>query len=864
MSDASTTAPPPPVAAEPGRRRGPAGKRGLAVARRHPVGAAAALYAVLSVLVFLPGFLPGRTLSASDLLWTASPWSSSVPHGIGLFGANREQADAVQVFQPFLDVTRRRLPDVPLWNPYVMLGRPYVGNAQSAVFSPFNVPGYVLGVWRGLAPIAALKLFVAAFGMFLLARALALRYGGALLAGLVFGFSLWMVTWVSWPTVSVWAFMPWLALLTEQLIRRPRAAPFAGLAVVVALQYFGGHPESSFHALLLTALYWLVRVLAIGPRDPRTVGRRAAAFAGALVAGTLLAALAIVPFLELLHRSVDLDIRAFFGPSHADHRYLFGLFLHDYWGRQTRTPLEFPSAMEEHAYYLGALTLALAAAALVLRPTRQRAAFAVIGAVALAVTVGIPPFFGLITTLPGFNTAHNSRLAVIFVFCAALLAGWGLDDLTRGPWPARRRRMLAAGAVALLLFPLAVMVADGTLAPGRLGAAFKVAWLFQDPPAVVPPALGSQNTSLADLKIPAPPASIDQVVRLASLLEWLVLAGLAAVLLVLRLRGRLGATTFVVLALALVTADLFKAGVGYNPGIPVDHADPPATGALRYLQARGDERFAALDATHAQARLPPLPPDVGMRYGLYDARGYDYPIEKRFDRFWHGRVAGRPECLYAFCPQTVGRTPRALRSLGLLGVQHLLQDRRDVPLADPRARLVYDGPDARVYANGYAVPHAYLVGRQQAVAGENQAFAAVTAAGFDPRATAVTEAPVPSVPAQDPAASPAPAGAATIERYEDERVVVRARARAASLLVLTDSWAPGWKATVDGRDAEVRRVDYLVRGVAVPAGRHRVELRYAPASWRAGWITSLVALLALGALVVLERRRARGRPPRSP
>ena len=77
--------------------------------------------------------------------------------------------------------------------------------------------------------------------------------------------------------------------------------------------------------------------------------------------------------------------------------------------------------------------------------------------------------------------------------------------------------------------------------------------------------------------------------------------------------------------------------------------------------------------------------------------------------------------------------------------------------------------------------------------------------------------------------------------------------------MLADSWYPGWKATVDGRDAEVHRVDYLIRGVVVPPGRHRVELRYQPASWRAGWILSLVTALGLTAAVLVPLRRRRGR-----
>ena len=52
------------------------------------------------------------------------------------------------------------------------------------------------------------------------------------------------------------------------------------------------------------------------------------------------------------------------------------------------------------------------------------------------------------------------------------------------------------------------------------------------------------------------------------------------------------------------------------------------------------------------------------------------------------------------------------------------------------------------------------------------------------------------------------------------------------MLVLTDNAYPGWKAKVDGKDAPVERVDYIFRGVRVPAGAHRVEFRFEPATGR--------------------------------
>ena len=54
------------------------------------------------------------------------------------------------------------LPSAPLWNPLIMGGRPLLADAQSAVYSPFSVPSYVLPFWKSLGWVAVLKLWVAA------------------------------------------------------------------------------------------------------------------------------------------------------------------------------------------------------------------------------------------------------------------------------------------------------------------------------------------------------------------------------------------------------------------------------------------------------------------------------------------------------------------------------------------------------------------------------------------------------------------------------------------------------------------------------------------------------------------------------
>jgi hypothetical protein len=218
-----------PAAAESGR------PRLGAWLRQHPAAAAALVYALLSVVLYAPALLPGHTLSSSDYLWSSAPWAAQRPADVPLLGSNYELVDAATQPQPWLEYSRERLPEAPLWNPYVGLGRPFFANTQSAVLSPFSLPAYVLPFLWSLGVIGVLKVFTAAFGTYLLGRALGMRFAGALLAGVVFAFSLYFLVWVSWPLPNVWAFLPWVLLLTDRVIRDPGALPVAGLASVVAI-----------------------------------------------------------------------------------------------------------------------------------------------------------------------------------------------------------------------------------------------------------------------------------------------------------------------------------------------------------------------------------------------------------------------------------------------------------------------------------------------------------------------------------------------------------------------------------------------------------------------------------------------------
>jgi hypothetical protein len=80
------------------------------------------------------------------------------------------------------------------------------------------------------------------------------------------------------------------------------------------------------------------------------------------------------------------------------------------------------------------------------------------------------------------------------------------------------------------------------------------------------------------------------------------------------------------------------------------------------------------------------------------------------------------------------------------------------------------------------------------------------------------------------------------------------------ILVASETFYPGWTATIDGHPADIIVANYVLRGVEVPPGKHRVRFAYRPNSVQYGIAVSLISIALWAGLAVLwflRRRRAR-------
>jgi hypothetical protein len=170
---------------------------------------------------------------------------------------------------------------------------------------------------------------------------------------------------------------------------------------------------------------------------------------------------------------------------------------------------------------------------------------------------------------------------------------------------------------------------------------------------------------------------------------------------------------------------------------------------------------------------------------------------------------------------------------------------RVASLGASRWRLAAEDSFLQIYENTRSLPRAWLAIEERAMT-EDAELSVIRTGKFpggqlwDPLQTALVEAPTLSV-----FGASMIRGRAEVTRHEPNRIEVKTDSVSPAILVLSENHYPGWRAYLDGKSVDVIRVDYNLRGVAVPAGSHLVKFVYRPKSVIVGLVISLLTLVSL-------------------
>jgi len=157
-----------------------------------------------------------------------------------------------------------------------------------------------------------------------------------------------------------------------------------------------------------------------------------------------------------------------------------------------------------------------------------------------------------------------------------------------------------------------------------------------------------------------------------------------------------------------------------------------------------------------------------------------------------------------------------------------------------------------VYENLRALPRAWLVPEVVSLTSE-QILTTVeqgtlpNGEQFNPRKTALIESPI-----EFEASNIDNNSSVKIVRIGNNEVNLVTESQNPSFLILSDVNYPGWQAQVDGQQVPVFQTDYILRGIAVPAGGHVIKFEYKPLSFYIGASISGITFIILLLLVLKE------------
>jgi hypothetical protein len=753
-------------------------------------------------------------LAVAAFFWPLMFTQAWIPRGGG---------DLVSFLWPMYRFASRSLRSgtVPLWNPHLYSGAPFVADNQSGVFYPVNLVTFALfgpPSYPAMEGLVAFHVWLAAAATFALLRGLGLRRVAALTGGLAFALSDLFITHLGNLNLNATvAWLPLLLWLTHEALTRESIGWAASAGAVLAVAALAGHAQMLLFvglALGLYVIYWLATILAGGGE---LVGRRASRAAGIalliVAVGVAGAALTLLPAYRMAghtgrgHLPYEEATRYSLPP-----RALVGLAAPGFYGRG---PAGFWGAWDRvEVGYAGVGTLVLAALGLAAYVSRRihpdssppasnrerrtsdrhsgprfpTAFFALLVVVAFSLALGRhAPFYRVLYRwVPAFDQIRApARLIVLGDLGLAGLAAHGLHHLVE-QHPARRpyQRWVALGTVVIAVLVVAVGLPQARSLP--------------------------------------PPDRVDPAARAV-----VIAAGLLALnglLVALSGRGPWIGWLFPL----LLAADLIALGstLEIEPHDPTRGFHHPEI--VSYLQ-QDPALFRIEDAAAAWQ------PDAALMHGLYDMGGIYNPLALAPYEAYRWALGKRGDPLY-----------------NLLGVKYVLADKGDPP-GDERLVPVYTAaPEIDVYLNTAALPRALFVTSPRVVSNHTDAWKAIHDPDFDPTRTIVLERNQVQGTVEGPRSEPSSTQAAHLAfvRYGLNVVEMRVEARTGGWLLLSDVYYPGWRATIDGQSTPVLRADYVFRAVKVPAGEHEIEMTFAPWTWRVGLVVSLTTWLALGGVAV--------------
>lgn len=693
-----------------------------------------------------------------------------------------------------------------------------------------------------------------ATGVYYFSRLIGIGRPGAFFAGLVFVLSPESASLINAGHVikiATICIAPWAFWGLEQAFQRRRLVWFMATSVILAFQFFGGHWQIAYYTCLAIGCYGIGRSLyCLRSPTEKTEFPVSRLLGMNLVVIVFFLSTVSISLMPLANWSTDTNrgvqsganqgkgglereeamswslppeelgafiIPGFFGLSRQEGGPNPSNIDSYYWGRMVFT---------QTASYMGLVPWLLLPLPLIFR--RDKYTWLMIAGIAGALLFSMGKYTFVYNFLydhfPGINRFRVPKMMMfVAVMGLAVLAARGVDILCEAEyWLRRGFRLYLAG---ILLFALGLLLLFGSeiVAPNF--------WFSHLADLITQPNRFEQGQQLVVQRW----NNLVQETAIAA-----ALCSLCAMSLVACSRRWISVNALILLLLVLYLGDVWRINSKFMFLVPVpENSRAKKSPVSAFLAGQSNQyRTVPMDGTDPMFYVTQKVPVLFTSNPVQIKRWQDY-----LDAF----------VLMSPMPDILN-----IRFLVLPVEQY----EKDKSLLSGRFDPVFRSPDGSkvVLENRTVMPKAWLVPSVLKAENPEQALAIMQSSTFDPRKIALVESPAPismGVPFKDAS------GEVRVDHYEGELIEVSAVVRENSLLVLGEKYYKGWKAFIDGKSAAIVPVNYILRGVYLTPGTHKVQFIFDPLPFKIGKYLTLTSLLLFAGMLAREFRVGRRRGSRA-
>lgn len=753
-------------------------------------------------LFFLPHLIKGKIPIPGDaLLGLYHPWRdvSYEGYNAGKFPVkNPLITDPVLQTYPWRKLAIENLKDrkLPLWNPYSFSGQPLFANFQSPPFQVFNILFFLLPFNMAWGLQVILPLMLGAFFMALFLKSLNLSNEAVVFGSLILPFSGFFVAWSEWGTVissAIW--LPLILFNINRLYRSVHPLWFLVLVLSVSQSIFSGHIQTSIY-VFITAILFTVFLFS----KSRKFISMVICLSG-LILGIAISAIQIIPTLEFVKLSArSLDQSYFQGRQDwfLPFKNLVQLFVPDFFGNPATYNYWGVWNYGEFVSFIGVVAVSFAVLGLFAK-RKQISFFIFLFFLSILFALENPiskiPYT---VNIPIVSSMQPSRIIFLAIFSLCVLSALGLEVFLKSK---EKMRLLFGPALIISVISL---------------LAFASAFFTN----IFPLHEGISASKIA--------------------FRNLIIPNVITLLLVVVFTLKFLKFPKTLIVIAIFTLTIFELFRFTNKFLPFTKTELifPETKTTTFLENQQTPfRVLATDRRIFDGNTLSV-------YGVETVQGYDPLFLKDYARLvssWNeDKAVNAGNFNRIITPQNYNS-----KIANLLNVKYVASFD---DISQEGFEKVYQEGQTKIFANKNALDRAFLADEIIKVENKDAELQKMFEENANLSKTAYS-AEIGFPKRED-------GGKISFESYSDQHFSLNVQTEQESPLVVGNIYYPGWKAYVDGKQAPIYRVNYLLQAIIVPSGESLVEFKFLPQSFYNGiYVSSAASLLVILMTLILWRRK---------